>query len=112
MSGISTHVLDTSAGKPAAGVAVTLERWEAGAWVLLASAETDAEGRVKPLLPGDDVRSGKHRLTFETEEYFRVAGQDTLYPEVVVVFAVAGDAADYHVPLLVSPFGFTTYRGT
>ncbi len=112
MSGISTHVLDTSAGKPAAGVAVTLERWDEGAWRLLAAAETDAEGRVKPLLAAELLMAGRHRLTFATEEYFRVAGQDTLYPEVVVVFAVVGDGSSYHIPLLLSPFGFSTYRGT
>ena len=112
MSGISTHVLDTSGGVPAGGVAVRLERFQAGTWAQLASAVTDADGRVKRLLEAEKVMRARHRLTFAAGEYFALAGQDTLYPEVVIVFDVVSDGASYHIPLLLSPFGYTTYRGT
>ncbi len=108
MSGISTHVLDTSLGKPAAGIAVTLERWELDAWLICASALTDPDGRVKALLAPAAVVAGRYRLTFATGPYFVT----TLYPEVTITFDVDSDYASYHIPLLLNPFGYTTYRGT
>ena len=108
MSGISTHVLDTSLGRPAAGIAVTLERWDLDAWLPCASATTDADGRAKELLAPSAIIAGRYRLTFATGGYF----QHALYPEVTITFNVDADQASYHIPLLLNPFGYTTYRGT
>ena len=116
MSGISTHVLDTALGLPAAGIQVTLEREApddyAVPWLPCGSALTDPDGRCNPLLPADKVVAGKHRLTFHTAPYFAALELPTLYPEITVTFLVAADGASYHIPLLLSPFGYTTYRGT
>ncbi len=109
MSGISTHVLDTARGRPAAGVGVTLERWELDAWLVCASAETDAGGRCRQLLAAEQVLAGRYRLRFQTGEYFE--GQ-SFFPEVAVIFVLAGDGESCHVPLLASGFGYTAYRGS
>ncbi len=106
--GISTHVLDTAAGTPAPGVAVTLDRRDGEIWVRLAEAVTDDDGRAV-LLPGPLPAPGAHRLVFATGAYLGGAG---FHPEVPVVFTVADPAARLHVPLLLSPFGYTTYRGS
>ncbi len=110
MSGISTHVLDTANGRTANGVAVALERWELDAWLPCAVARTDGDGRCKELLVAAGVVAGRYRLTFATGEYFG-AGQ-TFFPEVAVTFEVERDGGSYHVPLLVSGFGYSTYRGS
>lgn len=117
MSNISTHVLDTSAGKPAAGVHVRLEFQTGGRegepWRILSQNETDADGRAKALLPpGASLTEGIYRITFDTANYFRAQKQGTFYPEVKVTFFVADAAQHYHVPLLLSPFGYSTYRGS
>lgn len=114
MSGISTHVLDTSKGTPGADVRVVLEReGGAGAWDKLCEARTDADGRVKNLLPhGRGLEMAAYRLTFETEPYFAKSGVTTFFPSVTVMFRVMDAAKHHHVPLLVSPFGYSTYRGT
>ncbi len=116
MSGISTHVLDTSLGVPAGGIQVTLEREApedyAVPWVHCATGTTDADGRCRPLLAEEKVKAGTYRLHFATGAYFRALEQPEFYPEVVIAFAVAADAASCHVPLLLSPFGYTTYRGS
>ena len=116
MSGISTHVLDTSLGLPAAGVQVTLEREApddyAAAWVHCATGTTDPDGRCTPLLAADKILAGIHRLHFATAPYFAALDLPTLYPEITITFLVAADTASYHIPLLLSPFGYTTYRGT
>ena len=105
---ISTHVLDTARGHPAEGVEVVLER----EGVELARAVTNADGRVGELLPaGIELQDGRYRLTFDTGQYFRTLGEAAFYPEVSVVFTVAG-GGHHHVPLLLSPFGYTTYRGS
>jgi 5-hydroxyisourate hydrolase len=113
MTRITSHVLDTAAGRPAAGLTVRLEQPGpgAGAPVPLASARTDADGRVRDWLP-DGVAAGRYRLVFETGTWFRAAGRDTLYPEVIVDFQVQDGALHYHLPLLLSPFGYSTYRGS
>ena len=118
MSGVSCHVLDTSLGRPAADVAVRLE-WlappDANApplWQLLSQALTSADGRAAGLQGPGGLEPGKHRITFETEDYFRRSGQVVFYPEVQVLFVVARASEAYHVPLLLSPFGYTTYRGS
>jgi 5-hydroxyisourate hydrolase len=114
MSPITTHVLDTAQGRPADGVGVVLER-AAGAneWQTLGAGHTDLDGRLKTLLPdGGTLLPGTYRLVFDTARYFTARGVATFYPQVVVVFEAAPGETHYHVPLLVSPFGFTTYRGT
>ena len=112
MSGITTHVLDTSRGRPAAGVAVALEReGDAGSWIVVGRGTTDADGRLKDLTTGAEVEAGTYRLTFETGAYFVASGVESFYPRVAVIFSVAA-GEHYHVPLLVNPFGYSTYRGS
>jgi 5-hydroxyisourate hydrolase len=114
MSAITTHVLDTAAGRPAAGVPVTIEsRGEGGDWLELGRGATDADGRLRDLLPDDfDFKEGEYRLTFDAASYFASRGVESFYTEVVVSFVVRDAGAHYHVPLLLSPFGYTTYRGS
>lgn len=113
MSGISTHILDTSQGRPAAGVEVTLERASGDVgWIHCASATTDGDGRCKDLLGMEKLLAGKHRLSFATGAYFQSVGQASLYPEVTITFLVETAGTSYHIPLLLSPFGYTTYRGS
>lgn len=111
---ISTHVLDTARGRPAAGIAVVLERIDAGADAgTLARAVTDADGRVRELLPsGAALHAGAYRITFETGPYFERAGVEGFYPRVSVLFIVRDRTQHHHVPLLLSPFGYATYRGS
>jgi 5-hydroxyisourate hydrolase len=108
MSPITTHVLDTARGRPADGVPVRLEH---GGRVLGAGA-TDADGRLRDLLPpGTRLEAGEYRLVFETGAYLRAEGAAGFYPRVAVDFVVA-EGEHYHVPLLLSPFGYSTYRGS
>jgi 5-hydroxyisourate hydrolase len=113
MTRITSHVLDTSAGRPAAGLTVRLEQSGPGtsAAAPLASATTDADGRVRDWVPAG-VPAGRYRLVFETGAWFRAAGRDTLYPEVIIDFEVPDGAPHYHLPLLLSPFAYSTYRGS
>jgi 5-hydroxyisourate hydrolase len=112
MRSISTHVLDISRGKPAEGVPVTLERKEAGGFLRLHAGETDADGRIKDLVAEGKLTEGTYRVTFDTGAYFAATGVEGFYPEATVVFVVRDASAHYHVPLLLSPFGFSTYRGS
>ncbi len=114
MSTISTHVLDTSLGRPAVGVRVILERIDSrGAVVSLGLGETDGDGRLRELLPaGESLGAGDYRLRFDTGAYFAATGRETYYPSVTVEFQIAGEAAHHHVPLLLSPYGYSTYRGS
>ena len=114
MSGISTHILDTSRGVAAAGVGVSLERMDPGnKWISLARTTTDADGRAMGLLPaGTALDAGTYRLHFETGAYFAASGVQVFFPSVDVVFTVTDAARHHHVPLLLSPFGYSTYRGT
>lgn len=115
MSTISTHVLDTSAGRPASGVGVTLERLDAAGLdpISLGGGVTDADGRLRDLLAaGASLAEGTYRLRFDVGAYFARAGRDAFYPEVVVCFHVGAREEHYHVPLLLSPFGYSTYRGS
>ena len=110
---ISTHILDTARGRPASGVNVILELAEPGVEPrAVARAATDAEGRVRELLPGIVLDPGTYRLTFHTASYFATAGLEVFYPEVVVTFIVRDPRQHYHVPLIISPYGYTTYRGS
>ena len=111
MSTLSTHVLDAATGHPAAGMRVTLEHRDAeGRWSSLGDGVTDADGRVRDLASGG-LDAGTHRLAFATGDYFTATGQAGFYPEVSVTFTVT-DERHYHVPLLLSPFAFSTYRGS
>lgn len=114
MSGISTHVLDTSRGLPASDVPLRLERQESpGEWRLLAAARTDSNGRCGQLLPeGESLHEGLYRLTFDTEHYFASQPAAGLYPMVQIIFAVREREGHFHIPLLLSPNGYTTYRGS
>jgi 5-hydroxyisourate hydrolase len=111
MSTLSTHVLDAASGRPAAGVRVTLDRRDGGGWQPLGAAVTDDDGRARDLAPGG-LGAGVHRLVFATGAYFAATGQTGFYPEVSVVFEVTDTGRHYHVPLLLSPFAFSTYRGS
>ena len=114
MSAITTHVLDTSRGRPASGVPVELEiRAGTDGWRRVGHGATDAEGRLRTLMPDDaELVAGLYRLVFGVEEYFSRTGVAAFYPRVTVEFTAEPGEAHYHVPLLVSPFGYTTYRGT
>lgn len=115
MSTLSTHVLDTQWGRPAAGVPILLEAQERGGagWRELARGTTNSDGRVKDFLPaGTSLEPGVYRMTFDTAEYFRAHSVKGFYPYVSVVFEIHSAGEHYHVPLLLSPFGFSTYRGS
>lgn len=120
VSQITTHVLDAQRGKPAAGVPVEL--WQraggadgsagsAGGWELLASAVTDDDGRAKQLGP-ETIPNGEYRLRFDTGAYFAATQTEAFYPEVQLTFLVAEEGRHYHVPILLSPFAYSTYRGS
>jgi 5-hydroxyisourate hydrolase len=110
---ISTHVLDTSAGRAAGGVTVRLERRDAAAWTELARGTTNADGRVPGLTPVDaETSAATYRLTFDVGPYFQARGVEAFYQEIAIDFIVRDAGAHYHVPLLVSPFGYSTYRGS
>lgn len=105
---ISTHVLDAAVGRPAAGVRVHLERRAGEGWTVVAEGVTDADGRVRDL----PIAEGAHRLVFDTGAYLAATDRPVFYPEVVISFLVADPAAHHHVPLLLSPFAYSTYRGS
>lgn len=112
MTGLTTHVLDLSLGRPAQGVMVRLAREAAGGWKPVAERVTDADGRVKDFLGGAALEKGRYQLTFATGEYFRARGDRSFHPEIPVVFEVSDPDQHHHVPLLLSPFGYSTYRGS
>lgn len=108
---ISTHVLDTARGRPAAGMRVTLSRRKAGGpWSVVGRAVTDTDGRVKEL-SSVPLEAGEYRLDFAAGDYFKASGTTGFYPEVAVVIAAAAGDTHLHVPLLLSPFGYSTYKG-
>jgi 5-hydroxyisourate hydrolase len=114
MSAITTHILDLSQGRPAQGVEVVLEFQTASdTWTALGKGVTDADGRLKTLLaPDHPLQAGQYRITFVTGSYFAEHNIASFYPEVSVTFFIQDTAQHYHVPLLVSPFGYSTYRGS
>ncbi|HEV8582081.1 MAG TPA: hydroxyisourate hydrolase [Thermoanaerobaculia bacterium] len=113
MSGITTHVLDTARGRPAIGVPLLLEIQAETGWREIGRALTDEDGRARHLLPsGHALTAGVYRLTFGIETYFRAEGIEGFYPEASIVFHVRDANQHYHVPLLLSPFGYSTYRGS
>jgi 5-hydroxyisourate hydrolase len=101
---LSTHVLDTARGTPTAGVSVRLHRLDGETWTMIAQGATDADGRLRDWVPPSEWDSGRYRLLFETDGAF--------FPEVAVVFDVREPDRPHHVPLLLSPYGYTTYRGS
>ena len=115
---LSTHVLDATAGQPAAGVAVRLERRGPDGWSPAGAGQTDADGRLR-LGGGTDGQGsapgfepGVYRITFDSGAYFEARGTASFYPEVTVTFEVTGQGGHYHVPLLLSPYAYSTYRGS
>ncbi len=112
-SPITTHVLDTSLGKPATAVPVVLEAEQGGAWREIGRSHTNSDGRAPDLLPVSFVLTkGTYRITFELSEYFRLKNRETFYPHATITFLVEDASQHYHVPLLLSGFGFSTYRGS
>lgn len=113
-STLSTHVLDTAAGTPARGVRVSLEHvLQHGEGDVIGSGVTDDDGRAKNLLgAGRALAEGIYRLRFDTDAYFARDGRTTFFHDVSITFRVSGQPQHYHVPLLLSPFGYTTYRGS
>jgi len=113
MSEITTHVLDVSLGHPAAGVSVILDiASTGGSWKELSRGATDGDGRLRHLVAPGSLVKGTYRLTFDTQAYFEARKIASLYPQVVVVFQVRNASERYHIPLLLSPFGYSTYRGS
>ncbi len=113
MKRISTHILDLALGKPASHVGVRLEKHEPSNWRVLASARTDRDGRCSQLLPeGEELSPGYYRLAFDTTSYYEAQKIDTLYPVIEITFRVGDGETQFHLPLLLSPNGYTTYRGS
>lgn len=106
---ISTHILDTVTGEPAGEVYVRLERRDADGWRMIAEGRTDADGRLRYSVPLHDWQAGGYRLLFYVEPYL---GRDAFFPEITVAFHVHDAERHYHVPLLLSRYGYTTYRGS
>jgi 5-hydroxyisourate hydrolase len=114
MKRISTHVLDVAQGKPAKGVAVRLDRREgSGNWVPVGSSHTDSDGRCDQLIPEKDaLRPGLYRLSFDAASYHHAENTKGFYPVVEITFQVREGESQFHIPLLLSPYGYTTYRGS
>lgn len=109
---LSVHVLDLQSGQPGEGIRVTLEQRNGDQWRALAKGVTNAQGRIAALYPeGKNVTEGEYRIVFETGEHYAKQGQKTLFPRIPVEFNMEATARHYHVPLLLSPFGYSTYRG-
>ncbi len=113
MNSISTHVLDTARGRPAAGIPVTLARLQSedGATDLLTQS-TNEDGRVADMLSGEPLTPGIYRLTFQLEDYLASDAGGAFFPKVDITFQVDDAGQHYHVPLLLSPYGYSTYRGS
>jgi 5-hydroxyisourate hydrolase len=113
MKRVSTHILDLTLGKPAGNVPVRLEKQESSDWRVLSSQRTDADGRCPQLLPeGENLSPGPYRLVFDTASYFAARRIAALYPVIEVTFDVSDGETQFHIPLLLSPNGYTTYRGS
>ncbi len=113
MSAITSHVLDTSLGTPASGLRIVLERSAGGEWVAVGDRTTNSDGRAPGLFPeGTTLEAGLYRVTFHTGEYFKATNRPVFYPLVEVLFDIASPEQHHHIPLLLSPFGYSTYRGS
>ncbi|MBB6429576.1 hydroxyisourate hydrolase [Algisphaera agarilytica] len=111
-SPLTTHVLDTALGKPAAGMRIVLERAGDEGYEQIAAGTTNQDGRITDLIPADEFTPGQYLIHFDTSDYFATSKRETFYPEVAVLFTVKDAGQHHHVPLLVSPFGYSTYRGS
>ncbi|MFK4134600.1 hydroxyisourate hydrolase [Pseudomonas luteola] len=110
---LSVHVLNLETGVPSSGVNVTLERHIGEAWQPLAQGTTNEQGRIAELYPSDKpLQKGEYRVVFKTGEYYKKTGHETFFPEIPVIFEVKQTDQHYHIPLLLSPYGFSTYRGS
>ncbi|KAG8437559.1 hypothetical protein GDO86_008317 [Hymenochirus boettgeri] len=111
---LTTHVLNTAQGIPAKGLTITLFRNDAmqGKWIQLSRSVTDEDGRCPGLLRGESLAAGTYQLRFDTGEYWKQINQETFYPYIEIVFTITDPKQKYHVPLLISPFSYTTYRGS
>ena len=112
MSGITTHVLDTARGRPAAGMRVALDAEAGDGWTPVGDGVTDADGRVPDLVPDGRLLAGVHRITFYTGDWFAAQGTTGFYPLVTVVCTISDPSVHFHIPLLISPYGYSTYRGS
>ncbi|MES2392007.1 MAG: hydroxyisourate hydrolase [Acidobacteriota bacterium] len=110
--GLSTHILDTALGRPAAAVPLVLERRDEGGWSVLGRGQTDADGRCKTLLGDAPLEEATYRLRFGTAEYYAAHHLTGLYPWVDIVFSIEDPTQHYHIPLLLTANGYTTYRGS
>jgi 5-hydroxyisourate hydrolase len=112
MSQVTTHILDTTKGRPAAGVSIILYNGQNDEWTEISRGFTNKDGRIPDLLKNDDpLQPGIYKLRFETKDYFDSLGVATLYPYVEIIFDIQS-AEHYHIPLLLNPFGYSTYRGS
>lgn len=110
---LSVHVLNLQTGTPSAGIQVTLERHTGATWQALAQGTTNEQGRIPELFPANmAIDKGEYRVVFKTGEYYQKLHQDTFFPEIPVIFEVRQTDQHYHIPLLLSPYGFSTYRGS
>lgn len=110
-SHVTTHVLDTGTGRPARGVPAVLSSRSARGWDVIADGTTDTDGRIRDLGP-DRLEPGTYRISFDTGTYFSASGTDSFFPEVTLTFSITSPTEHYHVPLLLSPFAYSTYRGS
>jgi len=112
MSQITTHILDTTKGKPASGVRISLYKGENDQWAMVASGITNSDGRIGDLLESKEIlEKGIYKMRFETKDYFDQQAVQTFYPYVEIVFDISS-SEHYHIPLLLNPFGYATYRGS
>jgi len=111
---LSTHVLDATTGRPAAGMRVRLERGEDGGWVPVSRGQAGPDGRLRLSVEGGatEFEPGVYRITFASGAYFLARGAASFYPEVTIIFEMTEQDEHYHVPLLLSPFAYSTYRGS
>ena len=113
MSQITTHILDVSRGVPAEGIKVELSKIDAKEMIFIGEGITDASGRIGDFLNEDQILdAGEYQLTFEIEGFYKEISEDPFYPKASVIFRITADGQHYHLPLLLSPFGYTTYRGS
>nr|WP_314267700.1 hydroxyisourate hydrolase [uncultured Moellerella sp.] len=109
---LSVHILNQQTGKPASGVTVRLEQQSDNQWKTINQAETNQDGRISALWPDTKPTVGTYRVTFETGEYFTSQKLDTFFPEIPVIFSISKPDEKYHIPLLLSQYGYSTYRGS
>lgn len=109
---LTAHILDTMTGFPASDIDATLFKWNPGSWVMIASRLSNDDGRMGDFIKCEDFVEGIYKMIFNTKPYFEKKNADTFYPYVEIVFEVANNTSHYHIPLLLSPFGYTTYRGS